>query len=372
MTQTELDLFPLEIKTYSGKLIMKVNTLDQFNLGNINPMRRECVLNSVYNGSIDRWLRQNGEIRFADALKKLENRYRDYVHANYIWKLNRDEKPVFWKDIYGYDSIKEQLMEEAELDFKSNKNYSSEAVLLYGPPGCGKTRIASGFAQQTNTFLIDISTDLLCKAEIISETFESARAFAPSTLILDEVETVSKPREDSSGSNSTLAMLDELDSNEENKGVAIVGLTNYPWRMDSALMRSGRFSKKIWVGPPNKEERQLMITKFMGDTKHNIDINEVIGKSEFYSGADLKRVSLIAKRLAYKENKTEALVETKHFTKALGEYPTTIIPWLAHLTSIEHPEFAKDYFPEMFKLAEQFEKYCMERAMKKIGPGLIT
>jgi SpoVK/Ycf46/Vps4 family AAA+-type ATPase len=363
---------PLEIKTYSGKLIMKVNTLDQFNLGNINPMKRENVLNSIYDGSIDRWLRENGETRFADALKKLESRYRDYIHANYIWKLNKDEKPVYWKDLYGYELVKEQLSEEAEAIFNSNNKYPSEAILLYGPPGCGKSQLASGFAQKTNTFLIDISTDMLCQADIISETFESARAFAPATLILDEVETVSKPREDSGGVNSTLAMLDELDSNEENKGIAIIGITNYPWRMDSALMRSGRFSKKIFMGPPDKDERKQILTNFIVDAKNDLDLNEVIDKSEFYSGADLKRVSLIAKRLAFKENKNDPILETKHFIKALEEYPPTIIPWLAHLTSIEHPEFAKDYFPDMFKLADKFEKHCMERAMKKIGPGLIT
>lgn len=362
----------LEIKNYSGKPIMRFNSINQFNLTHIPPMKRDCVLNSIYDGSVDRWLRLKGEGRFADALKKLENCYGNYVHANFVWWTNKKMVVSYWNDIYGYDSIKSELLEEAELIYKSTNNYSSEGILLYGPPGCGKSKLACGFATQTNSFLIDLGTDFLCSANIIEETFEAGRAFAPSTIVLDEVEAVSKARDETGGTTSTLAMLNELDSNEKNFGVAIIGLTNYPWRMDAALMRSGRFSKKIFVGPPNKEERKTILTKFFSDSKNNFDFSEIIDKSEFYSGADLKRVSIIAKRLAYKENKIDTIVETKHVTKALEECPPTIIPWLAQLTSIEHPEFAKDYFPEMFKLADKFEKHCMERAMKKIPAGLIT
>ena len=175
-------------------------------------------------------------------------------------------------------------------------------ILLYGPPGCGKTHLARAVAGELRANFLSIGLNDILDMYIgnseknLSNLFEMARSKAPSVLFIDEIDALGAKRGSNNSSNlktMTTHFLTEMDGiHAENDKVLVLGATNEPWGVDSAFRRPGRFDKVIFVPPPDLEAR-IEILKLHSREK-NVDPTvpwEKLAKSmEHFSGADIAQV----------------------------------------------------------------------------------
>ncbi|MEM9158958.1 MAG: AAA family ATPase [Verrucomicrobiota bacterium] len=218
------------------------------------------------------------------------------------------EKPkITFEDVGGMDSVKEQVrmkiihpLANADL-FKAYGKKIGGGLLLYGPPGCGKTHIARATAGEVNANFISIGLHEVLSMWIgqsesnLHDLFEQARRTAPCVLFIDEVDALAANRSDmrqSAGRHVINQFLSEMDGVEySNEGVLILAATNAPWHLDPAFRRPGRFDKIVFVPPPDFEARKAIISLMLKDKPTDgIDIDAIAKKSEGLTGADLKAI----------------------------------------------------------------------------------
>ncbi|MFC9994779.1 AAA family ATPase [Nocardia sp. NPDC127526] len=183
-------------------------------------------------------------------------------------------------------------------------------LLLYGPPGCGKTFIASAVAGElgANFYPIEIAEildiHLGASERNLHQIFEMARRNAPCVLFIDEVDALGYRRSQMSGSAGLRTvvnqLLTEMDSaTGDNEGVYILGATNHPWDIDVALRRPGRFDRMILVTLPDPEARVSILRHHLRDRPvEGIDLKAIAVRTEGFSGADLAHVCTSATQLA--------------------------------------------------------------------------
>ncbi|OYT44964.1 hypothetical protein B6U90_04330 [Thermoplasmatales archaeon ex4484_6] len=175
----------------------------------------------------------------------------------------------------------------------------SKGILLFGPPGCGKTLMLRAVASDLNVDMIGVKcSDVMSKwygesEGLIASLFEEARARSPCILFLDEIDAIAKRRDFYSTDDVTprvlSIMLSEMDGMDEAEGIIIVATTNMPDLVDPALMRPGRFDKVIYVPPPDRASRKEILKihlkgKFVSD---DIDLDILASRIKGFSGADI-------------------------------------------------------------------------------------
>ena len=226
---------------------------------------------------------------------------------------------VSFDDIAELDLAKRALTEAVVLpllmpDFFVGLRRPWKGVLLYGPPGTGKTLLAKALATQGKTTFFNVSPTTFASKwkgeseKLVRILFEMARFYAPSTIFIDEVDSIGTKRHDGEheASKKLLAeMLVQMDGisesnsgangeydNENNKPkfVMVLGATNLPWDLDDALRR--RFEKRIYIPLPNSVGRQQMFNiNFKGiKLSNDVDIDTLVKKTEGYSGHDISSV----------------------------------------------------------------------------------
>lgn len=207
----------------------------------------------------------------------------------------------------GMEPVKEDIrmkilypLENREL-FEAYGKKAGGGVLLYGPPGCGKTLISRATAGEINAKFLSVGLHQILdmwigkSEEKLHEIFEMARRHAPSVLFFDEVDALAADRKDlrtSAGRTLINQFLAELDSEaSQNEGVLVLGATNAPWHLDSAFLRPGRFDRLIFVPPPDEAAREQII-RLMAEGKPvaGLDAAALAKKLKDFSGADLKAV----------------------------------------------------------------------------------
>lgn len=214
-------------------------------------------------------------------------------------------------DVGGMEGVKREIdlkiiqpLKHAEL-YKSYGKKVGGGILLYGPPGCGKTFIARATAGQIDANFINVGlSDILDmwvgnSEKQLASYFELAREKKPCVLFFDEVDALGAKRSDmrqSAGRNVINQFLAELDGiNDNNDGVLIIGATNVPWHLDTAFRRPGRFDRIIFVPPPDEAGRESILKlKLAGKPQDKIDFAKVAKKAKEFSGADLNAVIDIA------------------------------------------------------------------------------
>lgn len=229
-------------------------------------------------------------------------------------KVEVEDKKITWNDIGGYEDVKKEIREYIELPLKNKEvalKYGlkpPKGILLFGPPGCGKTLMMRALANEAklNFIYVNIS-DIMSKwygesEARLRELFNNARKNSPCILFFDEIDTIGVKRESHTGDSVTprllSLMLSEIDGLHSDDGVIIVGSTNVPHLLDKALLRAGRFDKLIYIGPPDKEARKKILEihcrgKPLAD---DVDFNKIAELTERYSGADLANLCQEAAR----------------------------------------------------------------------------
>ncbi len=234
------------------------------------------------------------------------------------WRVEQTDLKL--KDVGGLDSVKRRLELSifALLRHSDMKQYYGRSIrgglLLYGPPGCGKTFVARATAGELGARFLSVGlSDVLDmwfgeSERKLHELFETARRSVPCVLFFDEIDALGRKRSlqrVSGGHNIVNQLLSEMDSiGANNDGVFILAATNHLWDVDTALRRPGRFDRVIFVGPPDAEARKAILEFHMRDrTAEAIDWSTIAGKAtEGYSGADLAHLCDTAAEHAMEES----------------------------------------------------------------------
>lgn len=233
------------------------------------------------------------------------------------------EKPeISFKDVGGMENVKREIdlkIVQPLLHPEIYKAYGKKiggGILLYGPPGCGKTYIAKATAGQINAKFISLNLNDILDMWIgnseknLHRIFEVARNNTPCVLFIDEIDALGASRSDmkqSAGKNLINQFLQELDGiSNNNEGLLILGATNMPWHLDTAFLRPGRFDRILFVPPPDAPAREAIFDlKLAEKPTKDIDTLTLAKKAPEYSGADIEAVIDIAI-----ENKLEDAIKT--------------------------------------------------------------
>lgn len=260
------------------------------------------------------------------------------------------EKPsIKFEDVGGMKRVKDEIaikiiqpLQNPEL-YKAFGKKIGGGILLYGPPGCGKTFIAKATAGEINAKFINIGLHDILDMWIgnseknLHELFEMARRNAPSVLFFDEVDAMGASRNDMKQSgmrhviNQFLAEMDGVESN--NDGVLILAATNAPWSVDGAFRRPGRFDRIIFVEPPDEAAREEILKAVLkGKPAADIEMGKIAAAAKDYSGADLKAVVDIAIEDKLRESMSKGAVQpitTKDLVKAIKQHKPTTLEWFS-------------------------------------------
>lgn len=251
-------------------------------------------------------------------------------------------------DVGGMREVKERIevsflmpMRNPELRAAYGKSLRG-GLLLYGPPGCGKTYIARAVAGELDAAFISVAlSDVLdmwvgSSERNIHDVFQAARAKAPCVLFLDEVDALALKRSQNrnSGSrNSVNQLLHELDGVEENnEGVFVLAATNHPWDVDEALRRPGRLDRMLAVLPPDLEAREAIFRHHLEKRPvAGIDTGALARASDGLTGADIALVCESAAERAMVDSVRTGVVRLigmADVTAALADVRPSAGPWL--------------------------------------------
>lgn len=275
----------------------------------------------------------------------LEGRLRAPNEDAPIRDEGRVERPrIAFADVGGMESLKDEIrmkiihpLTHADLYQAYGKSIGG-GILLYGPPGCGKTYLARATAGEVRANFLAIGINDILDMWIgssernLHELFEQAREHRPCVLFFDEVDALAASRSDLRQShgriviNQFLAELDGVQSS--NEGVLILAATNAPWHLDPAFRRPGRFDRILFVPPPDAAARAAILRLMCrGKPSDDVDYDKLAKKTDGFSGADLKAVMDVAVeqklREAMKEGRPKPLTTRDLLSAAAGIRPST-------------------------------------------------
>ena len=255
------------------------------------------------------------------------------------------ERPtVKFADVGGMNAVKEDIrmkiiypLQNAEL-FKQYGKKIGGGVLLYGPPGCGKTLLSRATAGEIKATFLSIGIHQVLDMWLgnseknLHKIFELARQNTPAILFFDEVDALASDRatmKQSAGRNVINQFLAEMDGAiGDNEGILVLGATNAPWQVDSAFRRPGRFDRVLFVPPPDEDARASIIEIMaQGKPVQKLDARALAKRTKDFSGADLKAVFDLASEeklaIAMRENRVVPITTDDLVRAAKAMQPST-------------------------------------------------
>ncbi len=283
-----------------------------------------------------------------------------------IVPVNLQEKKISFQDIAGLDQVKEKICLKIIEPFRHPELYryfgkkSGGGILMYGPPGCGKTLIAEAAAYEAGCQFFSVSISSLVSKYVgeteknISQLFKQAREAAPSIIFFDELEALGTERSNAAHYAKTAVsqLLVEINGlGNRDQEILLLGATNEPWNVDLALRRSGRFGDTLFIPPPDFKTRYKLLKHYL-DRKplaNDVKLLALAIETEGYSGADL--VDLCDHAIEYAlhdslKTKKKRPMCMDDFILALKGRKSSVREWFALAQrELKHdPTFFKDIF----------------------------
>ncbi len=278
-----------------------------------------------------------------ELIKKLKVTKKDFDYAlrmvqpSAMREIMIEVPKTKWSDVGGLEEVKKRLKESIEWPLKYPDSFKNmgikppKGILLYGPPGCGKTLMARAVANESKSNFISVKgPELLSKwvgesEKMIRKIFRKAKQVSPTIIFFDEIDSMAPSRSVSSsdsrvGERVVSQLLSELSGLEELHDVVVLAATNRPDIIDLALLRPGRFDKQILIPEPDEKSRLKILeiyTKKMPLDK--VDLKKMAKDTDGYSGADIEALCREAALCALREDIKSNKVTMKHFKSALKE-----------------------------------------------------
>ena len=264
---------------------------------------------------------------FIDALK--------VVRPSAMREVMVEIPNVKYEDIGGLNDVKQELIEAVDWPLKHKDAFKRlgvsppKGVLLYGPPGTGKTMLAKAVANESEANFISIKgPEILSKwinetPKLIREVFKKARQAGPCIIFIDEIDSIATRRDSPNaakmGMGAVETLLTEMDGLQELNDVIVIGATNRPDIVDTALLRPGRFDRIVLVGVPDKKSRKKIFEVHMKNMSlaKDIKIDELVDVTEGYVGADIESVCREAAILTLRTDIKADNVKMSFFKDAL-------------------------------------------------------
>ena len=285
------------------------------------------------------------------VLEKMEVKMDDFLGAykevtpTAMREVYIEVTTVHWDDAGGLDDVKQHLIEAVEWPIKTPEIFTKlgirppKGILLYGPPGCGKTLLARAVATESEANFISIKgPEVFSKwvgesEKAIREVFRKARMAAPAVVFLDEIDSLTPKRgmgmSDSGVSERVISqLLTEMDGITTLQDIVVIAATNRPDMVDSAVLRPGRFDRLIYVPEPDEKSRLQIFkiyTKCM-PINNDVDLAQLTIATKYYSGADIESLCREAAMHALRKNVNSTEVTMKDFQDAIKEMGPSITP----------------------------------------------
>ncbi|WP_414468352.1 CDC48 family AAA ATPase [Methanobacterium sp. ACI-7] len=286
-----------------------------------------------------------------EVLEKLFVRNDDFMEAlksispSALREVFIEVPNIHWEDIGGLEELKETLKEAVEWpltnaeDFRRIGIQPSKGILLFGPPGTGKTMLSKAVATESKANFISVKgSEILSKwfgesERKITEIFKKAKQASPCIVFFDEIDAIAPMRGSGLGEPKVVermvnTLLSEMDGLEELRGVIVIGATNRPDLIDAALLRPGRFDEVVLVPPPDEKARQDILKVHVKNMAldNDIDIKSLAKRTEGYSGADIEALCRKAGVIALHEDIKIEKVSKRHFEAALNKLSPSTTP----------------------------------------------
>lgn len=283
-------------------------------------------------------------------------------------------RPVRFADVGGLDEVKEQIRRKIVLPFQKPSLFqrfrkrTGGGILLYGPPGCGKTLLARATAGECQASFHEVAISDILDMYIgeserkLHAVFEEARRKAPAVVFFDELEALGGKRQYSREATSAKLVsqfLAEMDGFAQNNGgVLILGSTNVPWAVDPAFRRPGRFDRVLFVPPPDAPAREAILKLLLADrpVAGDVRLGPVVKATSTFSGADLANVVETAADEAIQASLaagTDVPIRMAHLEAALAEVKATTLEWLT--TARNYARYANEggQYDDVLKFLKQ-------------------
>merc|ERR1712235_51148 len=249
-------------------------------------------------------------------------------------QLVEDKPNVTYSDIGGLDSQKQEIREAVELPLTHMNMYKAigidppRGVLMYGPPGCGKTMLAKAVAHHTTaSFIRVVGSEFVQKylgegPRMVRDVFRLAKENSPSIIFIDEIDAIATKRFDAqTGADREvqrilLELLNQMDGFDQSVNVKVIMATNRQDTLDPALLRPGRLDRKIEFPLPDRRQKRLVFSTITSkmNLSDDVDLEDYVARPDKISGADIHSICQEAGMIAVRENRYVVL--SKDFEKA--------------------------------------------------------